>query len=448
MDSRFRSLTPRPDKLTERAFVDPLSLIDEEDNVTNKQLVLIHKELDKIKSENRKKQAIIKKLKQDLQASKRSTSVLSEDKFSLDQRLQRLENYLETVIQKRKDEEADMKSYQYLLDRIKEDKHALDKELKRQQLDYSKHQRSLHTELGKTKKLQEINLREKMEIQNLSQSILKENKYYEANLSLIEKKALERSRAIMILEESSKHREQIADAAQSQISNTETIELRNRALLSKMWFFYLNKKFQAESDKGGILEAPFQKIKITTGMQNVEEILTRFLTREEAYKDLVTAVKDSENKLKSIKTDLESSALHLKSLKIKSGQEKEEPEEEFIRNTKRSLFNYKDMSKKYKFLIKNLTEWGKQQLVSMDVESNLEDLNQIIEKLKKETENLMKTSKERMASKQTTFDEILYLSTADMVKNKSFLKFFEGNRRVSPRKMSNSEDDSKLLIGN
>lgn len=448
MESRFRSLTPRPDKLTERTFVDPLALIDEEDSVTNKQLVLIHKELDKIKSDNRKKQAIINKLKQDLNASKRSANVLNEDKLSLDLRLQRLENYLETVIQKRKEEEADMKSYQYLLDRIKEDKHALDKELKRQQVDLHRQQKSLNAELGKTKKIREANLKEKIEIQNLSQSILRENKFYEANLSLIEKKALERSRAIAILEESSKHREQIADAAQGQISNSETIELRNRTLLNKMWHFFLNKKFQIETEKGGILEAPFQKIKITTGMQSVEDILTRFLTREEAYKDLVMAVKISENKLKSLRSDLESSALKLKSLKIKSGQDKEEPEEDLIRNTKRSLYNYKDQSKKYKILIKNLTQWGRQQLVSMNVESQSEDLNEIIGKLEKESEMLMKKAQEKMASKHEVFDEILYLSTKDMVKNKNFLKFFEGNRRVNPRKMSGSEEDSKLLIGN
>jgi hypothetical protein len=448
MDSRYRSLTPRPDKITERTFIDPLALIDEEDSATTKQLVLIHKELDKIKSENRKKQSSIHKLKQDIAAAKRSSNTLSDDKSTLEQRVQRLENYLDTVIQKRKEEESDMKSYQFLLDRIKEDKHALDKELKRQQKDLSLSKRDFSLHSTRSKKLQEFNLRERLEMQNLSQTILKEKKSQEDTLIVIEKKALERSRAVTILEESSRHREQIADAAQGQISNMETIELRNKVLLNQMWFFWLSKKLQKELDKGGILEEPFQKIKMTTGMHSVEDILTRFLTREEAYKDLVSGVKEAENKLRDMKSLLDQANQHLQLIKIKEGNETEEPAEESIRNNTRSIVNFKDMAKKYKVLIKGLIQWGKLQLRTMEQDEQSDDLKEIIQKILEESQKLMIKVKEKIELNKEKLEEVLFLSTGNLVQNQSFSKFFEGNCRISPRKMSNGEEDSKLLIGN
>jgi hypothetical protein len=447
MDSRFRSLTPRPDKLTERNFVDPLSLIDEDDTATTKQLILIHKELDKIKSDNKKKQTLIYKLKQDIQASKRSSNTLTDDKLSLEHRVNRLENYLETVIQKRKEEESDMKSYQFLLERIKEDKHALDKELKRQQRDLNVSKRNLVHQASRSKKLQELNLREKLDIQNLSQSVLKEKKIQEDTLQLIEKRALERSRAVTILEESSKHRELIADAVQGQVSNTETIESRNKILLNQFWFFCLSKRLQKELDKGGILEEPFQKIKMTTGMQSVEDILTRFLTREEAYKDLVSGVKESENRLKDMKDKLDSANLHLQALKIKEGNEPTEPQDEDIRNNTRSLINFKEMAKKYKVLIKNLVHWGKLQLKAMEVEEDSEDLTEILIRLASESEKVLMKVKDKMQDNTEKLEEVLFLNTSNMLSKNSFSKFFENQCRISPRKMSNTEEDSKLLIG-
>ena len=447
MDSRFRSLTPRPDKLTERTFVDPLSLIDEEDTATNKQLVLIHKELDKIKSDNKKKQSLILKLKKDIQAAKKSSNTMTDDKLSLEHNVNRLENYLETVIHKRKEEESDMKSYQYLLDRIKEDKHALDKELKRQQGDLNVTKRTLAHQATRSKKLQEINLRERIDIQNFSQTVQKEKKVQEATLQLIEKKALERSRAVTILEESSKHRELIADAAQGQVSNSETIEIRSKILMNQLWYLWLTKKLQKELDKGGILEEPFQKIKMTTGMQSVEDILTRFLTREEAYKDLVSGVKEAENKLKDMKDKLDSANSHLQVLKIKEGNEQNEPQDDQIRNNTRSLINFKDMAKKYKVLIKNLVQWGSLQLQAMEVEEESSDIVEIVNRLAAESEKVLGKVKDKMQLNKDKLEEVLFLSTANMVSKNSFSKFFEGQCRISPRKMSNSEDDSKLLIG-
>ena len=175
-------------------------------------------------------------------------------------------------------------------------------------------------------------------------------------LMLIEKKALEKSKAVMTLEENTKKREMIVDAAQGQISNLETIEYRQKLLMNQMWYSFLNKKIQIELEKGGVFEEPFQKIKITTGMQTVEEVLTRYLTKEEAYKDLVAAVNISEDKLEGLKNKLNESTNYLKSLMIKEQNEEIQIEKNAIFATRRSYLNYKEMTKKYKLLLHNLQE--------------------------------------------------------------------------------------------
>ena len=229
--SKFRSLTPRPDKFFDSTLADPLGMMDEEDESVNKQLVLIHKEYDKIKTSNRKKQSLINKLRQDVNAAKRSSSSMFEDRYVLDTRVSQLENYLETVINKRKEEENLMKSYQYLLDRIKEDKNSLDKEFQSKQADLISKKNILTVEEKRAKKQHEKALKDKIQLKLLNEDLEKEKRLQEDTLMLIQKKANERSKAILLLEESSRNRELIADTAQGQVSNAETIQFRNKLLL-------------------------------------------------------------------------------------------------------------------------------------------------------------------------------------------------------------------------
>ena len=428
--------------------MDPLALIDEENDTVNKQLVMINKEYNKIKTANKQKQALIYKLKQEINTDKRAFNSLSEDKYAIESKIQRLENYLDTVINKRKEEENFMKSYQYLLDRIKEDKNSLDKELRKQQSDLNQKKYFLNTESRKAKKLQERSLRNKSEILSLNEIIEKEKRIQEETLMLIEKKALEKSKAVLMLEESSRKREMIADAAQGQISNIETIEARQKLLLTQFWYSVLNKKLQVELEKGGVFEEPFLKIKITTGMQTVEEILTRFLTREEAYKDLVAAVKTSENNLEDLKRKFEESTNFLRTLSIKEGEEEIQVEEELVRQNKRSFLNYKEMVKKYTLLLQNLQEWAKKQLIAMEIETQDTETVDLLKIIDKENTKLMEKVKEKTASNKIFLEDILHMSTSGLLKKKDFMKYVEENCRITPRKFSTLDDNFSLLIGN
>lgn len=49
------------------------------------------------------------------------------------------------------------------------------------------------------------------------------------------------------------------------------------------------------------LEEAFQKIRTATGHSDVQEIVHKFLTREQTYSQLLTAVSENEKKLEYLK---------------------------------------------------------------------------------------------------------------------------------------------------
>mmetsp|Transcript_23345 Transcript_23345/g.23090 ORF Transcript_23345/g.23090 Transcript_23345/m.23090 type:complete len:119 (+) Transcript_23345:818-1174(+) len=53
-------------------------------------------------------------------------------------------------------------------------------------------------------------------------------------------------------------------------------------------------KFTKEMQKNSIYENAYQKIKITTGLQEIGQIVENFLTKEQTYKSLMVAVNQKE----------------------------------------------------------------------------------------------------------------------------------------------------------
>lgn len=53
------------------------------------------------------------------------------------------------------------------------------------------------------------------------------------------------------------------------------------------------------------VEDAFQKIRTATGFSDVNEIVHRFLTREQTYSQLLTAVSENERKIDNLRVDHE-----------------------------------------------------------------------------------------------------------------------------------------------
>ena len=64
------------------------------------------------------------------------------------------------------------------------------------------------------------------------------------------------------------------------------------------------------------LEEAFQKIRTSTGNSDVQEMVTKFLTREQTYATLLGAVSENEKKLDRLRRENDSKTEMLQALKL------------------------------------------------------------------------------------------------------------------------------------
>ena len=64
------------------------------------------------------------------------------------------------------------------------------------------------------------------------------------------------------------------------------------------------------------VEEAFQKIRTATGFSDVNEIVHRFLTREQTYSQLLMAVSDNERKIENLRKEHENVGAKLHELQM------------------------------------------------------------------------------------------------------------------------------------
>lgn len=59
--------------------------------------------------------------------------------------------------------------------------------------------------------------------------------------------------------------------------------MRDKLHVQKMWSAFMRKKMDKEMGKSSQIDEAFKQIKTATGVTNVQELVQRFLTREQTY---------------------------------------------------------------------------------------------------------------------------------------------------------------------
>ena len=109
-----------------------------------------------------------------------------------------------------------------------------------------------------------------------------------------------------------KRQSEIAEAAANENKDMNEIELRANFMVQKLWCSFLKKKMEKEMNKFHNLEEAFQKIRTSTGNSDVQEMVTKFLTREQTYAQLLSAVSENEKNQDNLRreNDLKQEQLH------------------------------------------------------------------------------------------------------------------------------------------
>ena len=81
---------------------------------------------------------------------------------------------------------------------------------------------------------------------------------------------------------------------------------------------------EKEMNKHYYVEDAFQKIRTATGLSDVNEIVHRFLTREQTYSELLMAVSDNERKIENLRKDHETWGAKLHDLQMTDKDSKDQ----------------------------------------------------------------------------------------------------------------------------
>ena len=111
-----------------------------------------------------------------------------------------------------------------------------------------------------------------------------------------------------------KRQQEIADMAANENKDQNEIKMRDQFLIHRLFSSLLKKKMEKEMARNFSVEDAFQKIRTATGFSDVNEIVHRFLTREQTYSQLLTAVSENERKIDKLRSEHEESLKKLHDL--------------------------------------------------------------------------------------------------------------------------------------
>ena len=81
----------------------------------------------------------------------------------------------------------------------------------------------------------------------------------------------------------------------------------------------MRKKMEREMKKSAAIDDAFKQIKTATGVNDVQDMVRKFLTREQTYSQLLGTVNESELKIDNLKNEHEELTARLHGMTLVSG---------------------------------------------------------------------------------------------------------------------------------
>lgn len=148
-----------------------------------------------------------------------------------------------------------------------------------------------------------------------------------------------------------KHRETMFEAAVIEDRSAKNLSIKEGLSLHRLWYSVLTKIFEKKKEKSQKLEEAFQKIKIATGLPDINQIVENFLTKEQTYEALMLTVNKKEVECSNYKSKIDQLQAGVNNYANRSVSNKNELDEQReIQESK--IRDLLELSQK-KFLIEN-----------------------------------------------------------------------------------------------
>lgn len=293
-------------------------VVDESKEIAS-QLAMIRKKHDKTREANHKKKIYCEKLKLELEKLSSSATFADCDSKSLLQKIEQLQQILEQNRKRHEDEQLCKKSYIYMLDRMKKEKIAMELKANSLQTSLKSTKHVLDTETDMFRKIRESQYQSKVMLKEIKQTIAYEQRKKNDRIQQLEKTIKQRQEVAFRREERQKRQAEISEAAANDDKDSQEAKIRDSILLNRMWYMSLCKKLEHEMLLNSDIENAFLRIKSATGLSDINEVVERFLTREQNYSTLLSAVQDAERKLEELRNLNESARVRLGGSRFEEG---------------------------------------------------------------------------------------------------------------------------------
>ena len=144
-------------------------------------------------------------------------------------------------------------------------------------------------------------LQSKFKLDKLMKNIDHENVKRQERIESLQKSIINKQQALEKRFSRAKRQADIAEIAQNESKDQNEIEKRANLLVQKAWAAFFKKRMEREMQKYAAIEHAFQQIRAATGNSDVKEMVHKFMTKEQTYAHLLTAVGEGEKKYDDLK---------------------------------------------------------------------------------------------------------------------------------------------------
>jgi len=183
----------------------------------------------------------------------------------------------------------------------------------------------LDLEGGKQRKTKEERLQAKAIFDNLMKNIELEQKDRQERIFELQKCIQNKEASVSRRIERQRKNAEIAEAAANENKDSSELKMRENLYTQKLWNTYMRKRMEKEMRNSAQIDEAFKNIKTATQVTDVQEMVRKFLTREQTYSSLLKTVSESESKIDYLKKSNEELRAQLHELTLDSsnnGQDK------------------------------------------------------------------------------------------------------------------------------
>merc|ERR1711959_140528 len=268
-----------------------------------KEVYGMRKEYNNRKAEFDRKQRELRALEDAWDDLKKEAVKPNSEENPLTRGIRTLENRLDKAIIKYNEAQSIRKTYEQIVKRLKDERitfdnqlAAIEKTLKAKEHDYEELLLMAH-DANHAKEAA------RAELARFQQAVAEERRQREKELN--ERRAQARARQEMMTraENREKMRQEIVLEAQGDLSVSDEQNLKKAVVTNQMYSQLNANKKEDEQEKINTYEEAFRKIRDATGVSDVSEVISKFLTQEETQKRLMEMTKESQLRIDSLQEE-------------------------------------------------------------------------------------------------------------------------------------------------